>query len=264
MDSYRPEKGQKRTRAADNDEQGADQLDATTSSQAAAAPSSRRKRKASAAGGEGGRKKKSKPPVRQTRINSDGEQVEVEQEEEEEVDESTARKRALDARIDAIGKTAKRRTKKRADEGDDLLQDKQVEDITRQMRNAVNEDIQLNAEKRPAIRKTILLPKVMEVMQKYVLDISCVCPSVHPCSLGVLTLCLFSSASLQDSLLENSEFLSELTSFIEPLKDGALPSLTIQKSILGQLGKVRGFGKNTIPMSWTVADLTPSLSDCPV
>jgi hypothetical protein len=39
-------------------------------------------------------------------------------------------------------------------------------------------------------------------------------------------------------LLENTDFLSAVTNYIEPLKDGALPSLTIQKSILGQLSKV--------------------------
>ena len=53
-----------------------------------------------------------------------------------------------------------------------------------------------------------------------------------------LNIHLANSASLQDSLLENSEFLSELTGFIEPLKDGSLPSLTIQRSILSQLNKV--------------------------
>lgn len=51
-------------------------------------------------------------------------------------------------------------------QGDDLMQDKQIEDITALMTSAIREDINLNNEKKPAIKKTLLLPKVMQVMQK--------------------------------------------------------------------------------------------------
>jgi hypothetical protein len=117
-------------------------------------------------------------------------------------------------------------------QGDDLMQDKQIEDITALMTSAIREDINLNNEKKPAIKKTLLLPKVMQVMQKW--------DAWYYWMVGNLRLNihLANSASLQDSLLENSEFLSELTGFIEPLKDGSLPSLTIQRSILSQLNKV--------------------------
>ena len=46
------------------------------------------------------------------------------------------------------------------------MQDKQIEDITALMTSAIREDISLNNEKKPAIKKTLLLPKVMQVMQK--------------------------------------------------------------------------------------------------
>jgi len=63
-------------------------------------------------------------------------------------------------------------------------------------------------------------------------------------------LLVIDSASLQDALLENSEFFSALTTFIEPL-NGALPSLTIQKAILNQLGRVSSLDRLTWALSST-------------
>jgi hypothetical protein len=47
-----------------------------------------------------------------------------------------------------------------------LMADKYIEDITALMKRAIGEDIKLNEAKKPAIRKTLLLPKVMQIMQK--------------------------------------------------------------------------------------------------
>jgi hypothetical protein len=140
---------------------------------------------------KGERKKRAKKePERQsreTRVNSDGEEV------EEQMDEKTATRRRIDAKFEALGKSgAKRRIKKRGDEvsddglvlciqlgymliykmadwqGDDLAQDKEIERITERMRAAVVADIRLNENGRPAIQKTLLLPSVMQIMQKSV------------------------------------------------------------------------------------------------
>jgi hypothetical protein len=114
------------------------------------------------------------------------------------------------------------------------MQDKHIEEITRLMQNAIGEDIKLNEKSRPAIRKTLLLPKSCRSCKSWYQRET---PSeiIEAHHFGLI------SASLQDSLLENSEFFSALTAYIEPLKDGALPSLTIQKSILTQLARVSPF-----------------------
>ena len=95
------------------------------------------------------------------------------------------------------------------------------------MDNAIREDIQSNKSKRPALRKTQILTRVISVLQKWV-DIrrfwAFSYDSAH-------------SASLQQSILESNDFLSTLRRFIEPMEDGSLPSLTIQKGILFQLGR---------------------------
>jgi hypothetical protein len=51
-------------------------------------------------------------------------------------------------------------------QGDDVMADKYIEDITALMNKAIGEDIKLNEAKQPAVRKTVLLPKVMQIMQK--------------------------------------------------------------------------------------------------
>ena len=122
------------------------------------------------------------------RVNSDGEQVPFARE----LSPTTIKRRALDAKLDAIGKTGgKRRAMKRREDvsgtgfhrlslkdasadfehvhlsqGDDVMADKYIEDITVLMNKAIGQDIKLNEAKQPAVRKTVLLPKVMQIMQK--------------------------------------------------------------------------------------------------
>ncbi|GHJ85696.1 hypothetical protein NliqN6_2098 [Naganishia liquefaciens] len=133
--------------------------------------------------------------------------------EPDENDEALVRKRALDARIEAIGKAGKRKRSRKKDDSEDLGLDRQIEEMTTMMDNAIREDIQSNKSKRPALRKTQILTRVISVLQ---------------------------NASLQQSILESNDFLSTLRRFIEPMEDGSLPSLTIQKGILFQLGRLEG------------------------
>ncbi|KAJ9101938.1 hypothetical protein QFC19_005019 [Naganishia cerealis] len=133
--------------------------------------------------------------------------------EPEETDEALARKRALDARIEAIGKGNKRKRSRKKDDSEDLGLDRQIEEMTTMMDNAIRNDIEMNKIRKPALSKTQILNKVIAVLQ---------------------------NASLQQSILESNDFLSTLRRFIEPMEDGSLPSLTIQKGILFQLGRLEG------------------------
>lgn len=51
---------------------------------------------------------------------------------------------------------------------------------------------------------------------------------------------------MQQAILDNSEFLSTVREYIEPLKDGSLPSLNVQKAIMDQLAKLDGLDTNTL------------------
>ncbi|KAJ9108914.1 hypothetical protein QFC21_000235 [Naganishia friedmannii] len=133
--------------------------------------------------------------------------------EPEETDEAFARKRALDARIEAIGKAGKRKRSRKKDDSEDLGLDRQIEEMTTMMDNAIRSDIDMNKSRKPALSKTQILSRVIAVLQ---------------------------NASLQQSILESNDFLSTLRRFIEPMEDGSLPSLTIQKGILFQLGRLEG------------------------
>ncbi|KAJ9125275.1 hypothetical protein QFC22_000230 [Naganishia vaughanmartiniae] len=133
--------------------------------------------------------------------------------EPEETDEALARKRALDARIEAIGKSGKRKRSRKKDDSEDLGLDRQIEEMTTMMDNAIRNDIDMNKIRKPALSKTQILNRVIAVLQ---------------------------NASLQQSILESNDFLSTLRRFIEPMEDGSLPSLTIQKGILFQLGRLEG------------------------
>jgi hypothetical protein len=44
--------------------------------------------------------------------------------------------------------------------------------------------------------------------------------------------------TMQQAILDSSEFLESIRRWLEPLHDGSLPSLNIQRSIMGQLKKV--------------------------
>ncbi|KAJ9115599.1 hypothetical protein QFC20_000924 [Naganishia adeliensis] len=134
-------------------------------------------------------------------------------EEPDENDEALARKRALDARIEAIGKAGKRKRSRKKDDSEDLGLDRHIEEMTTKMDSAIRDDIEANRNKRPAVHKTKILDQVIAVLQ---------------------------NASLQQSMLESNDFLSTLRRFIEPMEDGSLPSLTIQKGILFQLGRLDG------------------------
>lgn len=142
---------------------------------------------------KGERKKRVKKEVSnrdvEMRVNSDGEEVPFARE----LSPRALKRQALDAKLDAIGKTGgKRRAMKRREDvsgpgspgpssknastdcstcrslyqGDDVVADRYIEDITALMKKAIGEDVKLNEAKQPAIQKTVLLPKVMQVMQK--------------------------------------------------------------------------------------------------
>lgn len=76
-------------------------------------------------------------------------------------------------KIDAIVKSKKRRPKKRKKDAEedvlDRFADEEVSQLREEMLRAAQEDDEANREKLPATSKLKLLPRVKEVLQKYVL-----------------------------------------------------------------------------------------------
>lgn len=130
-----------------------------------------------------------------------------EEEEEEEVDPDVARRRALDARLDAIIKKPKNRmSKKRRGGGEDDLEamnDEAVVRLRNEMFSAADADINENEEGKYAIHKLRMLPTVVDMMQR---------------------------ASLAESLVDNG-LLEAVKRWLEPLPDKSLPAVNIQRPL---------------------------------
>lgn len=83
------------------------------------------------------------------------------------VDEATLRRRQLDARMEAVGKSVKRkRPRKAKDDADDTGIDELVSNVSKEMKAAVEADRDAKDRGEPALNKTKILPKVQATMQK--------------------------------------------------------------------------------------------------
>ncbi|KAK4056122.1 Transcription factor iws1 [Microbotryomycetes sp. JL221] len=128
-------------------------------------------------------------------------------EEEEQVDPETARRRALDAKLEAIIKKPKRaggKKKKNANEDDlEMMNDEAVATLRRDMLDAADRDVEDNERGRYAVHKLRLLPRVVEMMQK---------------------------TALAEPLIEAGA-LEAVRKWLEPLPDKSLPAVNIQRSL---------------------------------
>ena len=117
----------------------------------------------------------------------------------------------VDAQIDAALKSGRRRTTRRrpaAGEDDlELLADEEVSALRSEMLTACEEDEEANRERQPATAKLRLLPRVVSTLQK---------------------------THLQQSILDNN-LLEGVKRWLEPLPDGSLPALNIQRQLFGAL-----------------------------
>lgn len=132
--------------------------------------------------------------------------------------------------IDAIVKSNKtHRPKKRKGADEDALDrfaDEEVSQLREEMLKAAQEDDESNKDKLPATSKLRLLPKVKEVLQKYVL-----------CCILTLSSDILSRSSLAQSILDNN-LLDGVRRWLEPLPDRSLPALNIQTFFFEQLTKM--------------------------
>ncbi|MFQ6646602.1 hypothetical protein Gotur_019837, partial [Gossypium turneri] len=123
-------------------------------------------------------------------------------------DEQICRKSDTDAEIEAIFDKVKRRKKmeETSSPGIGLL----VEKVMAQMEVAAEEDIDLNIQNKPAIRKIQMLPLLTDFLSK---------------------------KKLQQEFLDHG-ILTLLKSWLDPLPDGSLPNATLRSSILNILTQV--------------------------
>ncbi|KAM0787115.1 hypothetical protein ACM66B_006370 [Microbotryomycetes sp. NB124-2] len=155
-------------------------------------PKRKSTREGSAPGEPRRKKKKTKEPVEEV---------------EEEIDPEVARRRALEARIDAIVKTTKRaggKKKKNANEDDlEQMNDEAVATLRVEMLTAADRDVEANQQGMYAVNKLRLLPRVVEMMQK---------------------------TALAEPLIEAGA-LEAIRRWLEPLPDKSLPVVNIQRSL---------------------------------
>ncbi|ORX45353.1 hypothetical protein BCR36DRAFT_372713 [Piromyces finnis] len=100
------------------------------------------------------------------------------------------------------------RTKKY--DGMDAEVDEMISRIREKMEDAAIQDIQFNSNKQPAIAKLRLLPSVISQLEK---------------------------SHLHEQFLQN-DILKGMKAWLEPLPDGSLPSLDIQKAMFNMLDKM--------------------------
>lgn len=134
-------------------------------------------------------------------------------------------------KIDAIVKSKKTaRPKKRKKDAEeevlDRMADEEVSALREEMLRAAAEDDEANKEKVPATAKLRLLPRVKDVLQKYVLFIP-ERTSADPQS----------RSALSQSILDNN-LLEGVRRWLEPLPDRSLPALNIQTFFFEQLTKM--------------------------
>ncbi|CAO1625855.1 unnamed protein product [Sympodiomycopsis kandeliae] len=119
----------------------------------------------------------------------------------------------LDARIDAAVKSGKKKIKRRKkDDGEDLdpQADAEVAELRSQMLNAADDDVIANEERKPALAKLRMLPRVVDGLQK---------------------------SHWQQSIFD-SNLLEAVRRFLEPLPDKSLPALNIQRELFAALEKL--------------------------
>ncbi|TYG51186.1 hypothetical protein ES288_D10G237000v1 [Gossypium darwinii] len=123
-------------------------------------------------------------------------------------DEQICRKSDTDEEIEAMFDKVKRRKKmeETSSPGIGLL----VEKVVAQMEIAATEDIELNIQNKPAIRKIQMLPLLTDFLSK---------------------------KKLQQEFLDHG-VLTLLKSWLDPLPDGSLPNATLRSSILNILTQV--------------------------
>ncbi|KAG5361993.1 Transcription factor IWS1 [Yarrowia sp. C11] len=123
------------------------------------------------------------------------------------LDPSMARRREIEARIDAAMKPASQRRKKLGEDDIEMMQDERISNLREKMRNAAIADAESNREGQPATHKLQLLPEVKDVLQKH---------------------------HLADSILDNN-LLEAVRIWLEPLPDASLPSYSIQEELFDAL-----------------------------
>lgn len=123
------------------------------------------------------------------------------------LDPSMARRREIEARIDAAMKPASQKRKKLGEDDIEMMQDERISNLREKMRNAAIADAESNREGQPATHKLQLLPEVKDVLQKH---------------------------HLADSILDNN-LLEAVRIWLEPLPDASLPSYSIQEELFDAL-----------------------------
>lgn len=126
---------------------------------------------------------------------------------------NAVRRALVDAQIDAALKSGKKKLKRRRKEGEEDLDpqaDAEVADLRSAMMNAAEDDMMANDERKPALAKLRMLPRVVDGLQKQY---------------------------WQQSIFD-SNLLEAVRRFLEPLPDKSLPALNIQRELFKALEKL--------------------------
>ncbi|KAK4700815.1 transcription factor SPN1, partial [Phenoliferia sp. Uapishka_3] len=165
-----------------------------------------KKKKARSDGEESGAE--GEPRKKKKKTKSSSKRAEMEEEEEEQIDPEVARRRALDARLDAIIKKpksqgGKRKKRVQGDEDLEAMNDEAIVRLRNDMYTAADADVEENEQGRFAINKLRMLHNVVDMMQK---------------------------VALAESLIENG-ILDAVKKWLEPLPDKSLPAINIQRPL---------------------------------
>ncbi|CAO1620863.1 unnamed protein product [Parajaminaea phylloscopi] len=148
-----------------------------------------------------------------------GAEGEEEEDEEEagnglpQMTEQELRRAVVDAQIDAAIKSGRKKQKRRRKEGEEDLDpqaDAEVAELRSAMMNAAEDDVMANEERKPALAKLRMLPRVVDGLQKQ---------------------------HWQQSIFD-SNLLEAVRRFLEPLPDKSLPALNIQRELFKALEKL--------------------------
>lgn len=123
------------------------------------------------------------------------------------------RRALVDAQIDAAIKSGKKKPKRRRKEGEEDLDPQanaEVIELQQAMLNAAEDDVMANEERKPALAKLRMLPRVVDGLQKQ---------------------------HWQQSIFDNN-LLEAVRRFLEPLPDKSLPALNIQRELFKALEKL--------------------------
>lgn len=123
------------------------------------------------------------------------------------------RRADVDARIAAAIKAGKKKPKRRLKDGEEDLDhqaDAEVADLRSAMMMAAEDDVMSNEDRKPALAKLRLLPRVVDGLQK---------------------------SHWQQSIFD-SNLLEAVRRFLEPLPDKSLPALNIQRELFKALEKL--------------------------